>query len=452
MQTPHLDLLAYQGVRFDNAYADCPVCIPARSTLISGRRAHELGCCSYSPDFRMPVAREDLLGSLLTSVGYQTELVGKTHWFLDPSDRGGFEHVTWFAGLRKQQLLETGRPGLQNGLGYNEFDPALSAFPPHLNQSNWAAEQSNRFLETHEEGTPLALWLSVNDPHPPMAIHEPYFSLYAGAEIPEPVIPDWIGTDAEPLTNHIERHAWNKKPFSPAEVRRIREVYLGMVTNLDHQIGRVIAQLQMLKLWENTLVIYTSDHGEMLGDCGAFGKRSFLEASAKVPMIVRPPVSWGVEPGRVCSDLVEWADVLPTLCEAVGAEVPESVTGRSMLPSVRGEAREAHLLHGQLDERHMLHDGRFKYLWSAADGRELCFDSRNDPHDEHPLDGEPLERMRGLFKEQLAAEGHEHLTGGELVNEDRPRPSLAELRARDSAGLGATEHLGQAERGVMWIG
>ena len=357
------------------------------------------------------------------------------------------------AGLRREQFAYSGgRPGMLTGMGYNEFDPAPSAFPPHLHTTNWCVEQSNRFLETREEGTPFGLWLSVQDPHPPMVIHEPYFSMYDGADLGEPVIPGWIGTDTEPLTHFEERVSWNPKPFTPAEVDRIRSVYLGMVTNLDHQIGRVIAQLQMLGQWDNTLVVYTSDHGEMLGDAGCFSKRSFLEHSAKVPLIVRPPKSWGLEPGRVCHDLVEWADLLPTLCEAVGADVPGGVTGRSLLPSLRGEERAPYLMHGQIDERHMLHDGRFKYLWSAADGRELCFDTRADPHDEHPLGGEPLDRLRRLFKEHLAAEDHPHLVDSEPVNERRERPSLAELRAMDRAGLGPTEHLGQALRDVMWIG
>ena len=453
VETPHLDLLAYQGTRFTNAHADCPVCIPARTTLITGRRAHENGKAEYGADYRLDRDRRDILGSLLTEAGYQTELVGKTHFHSEPDFRAGFEHVTWFASLRRQQMLESGKPGLQAGLGYNASHTALSPFPPHLNQTNWAVEKACDFLETRERSQPFALWVSTNDPHPPYFIHEPYYSMYEHRDIPEPVVADWVGTDAEPINHFVQRHQLNKGPMTPAEVRAMRRVYYGMVTNLDHQVGRLIAQLEYLGDLDDTLIVYTADHGEALGDHGAVAKRSFLSCSAKLPMIVRPPKTWGLQPGQVCDGLVEWADLLPTLCDAAGARVPDDVTGRSMLPHVRGESATVggHVMHGHIESRHMLHDGRYKFIYDTDDGSEQCFDTRDDPDDLHPLTGEHPGRLRKILIEHMTAEGHEHVADGKLLNRGKAKPSVEELRASGAYALGPTRHFGDIRRDVMWI-
>ena len=452
VQTPHLDLLAYQGIRFDNCYTDCPVCIPARTAFITGRRAHELGCPSYSTEFRVDVPRPEFLGSLLTSAGYQTELVGKTHWLTDPDFRAGFEHVTWFAELRRQQMIHAGRPGMLAGPGYNAYTPSATPFPDHLNEMDWAVDRATDFLETRERSSPFALWVSVNVPHPPIMAREPYFSMYADADIPEPIDLPWAGGEDEPNPMIRDRVGHNKGPFSPAEVRRIREVYLGMVTHLDHQIGRLIAQLQMTGDWDNTIILYTADHGDMLGDGGYFGKRVFLNHSARVPMIVRLPDAWRQTPGRVSSDLVEWVDILPTLCDVAGAEIPEAVTGRSWLPTLRdGASLGDHVMHGQIDNTHMLHDGRHKLIYSVEDGRALCFDTVADPEDQRPLGAEHRERMQRQLLDHLRDEGHDHATDGGLLNRDEPRPDLATIRAGDQLGLGPTQYLAQARRDILWI-
>ncbi|MEM7627494.1 MAG: sulfatase-like hydrolase/transferase [Planctomycetota bacterium] len=451
VQTPHLDLLAYQGIRFNNAYVDCPVCTPARTALITGRRAHENGMPAYNDQHRIERPREHFLGALLTAAGYQTELVGKTHWHTEPDFRGGFEHVTWMAHLRQQQLVETGRAGLQTGLGYNEMPPSVSPFPRHLYQTDWCVDRALDFLSTRERAQPFALWVSLQDPHPPLIIHEPYYSMYRDADIPEPTVPAWVGTDNEPLNLYRFRHIFNKGPATAAEVRAMRAVYYGMVTNLDHQLGRLLAQLQLDGDLDNTLIVYTSDHGEALGDFGNFAKSLFYEAQAKVPLIVRPPTHWGTAPGRVTRDLVEWVDLLPTLCDVAGAQTPEDVTGRSLTPALRGQRMPAHEMHGQIEQRHMFHDGRYKYLYCTEDGSEQCFDTENDPHDRHPLVGEPRERLRQRLLAHLTEEHHPHALGGELLDLGRERPPVHELRACDYGGLGPTQHLGDIRRGVMWI-
>ncbi|MEM8875417.1 MAG: sulfatase-like hydrolase/transferase [Planctomycetota bacterium] len=450
LNTPHLDLLAHQGTRFDNAYVDCPVCIPARTTFITGRRAHENGCCSYSEAFRVDVERRHMLGGLLTAAGYQTELVGKTHWNTEVDCRGGFEHVTWLARLRRQQLIETGRPGMLAGLGYNEPAPSLSPFPPHLHSTNWLADRACDFIETRERADPFALWVSFQDPHPPFIVHEPYYSMFRDADIDDAVTGAWVESDDEPMDIWKMRHIGNKKPMTPAEVRHMRAVYFGMIANMDHQIGRILAQLQYHGDLDDTLILYTSDHGDAMGDHGLIGKRTFLENSAKVPFIIRPPTGTG-EVGQVRRDLVEWADILPTLCTAAGADVPDHVTGRDIGPILRGDSLPEHHVHGQIDDAHMYHDGRYKFIYCVDDGRSLTFDTQTDPNDEHNLTGEHSTRLRQLLIDHLAAEQHEHLINGDLLNRQTPRPSITQLRAENQKGMGPTQYMGKAQRDVMWI-
>ena len=472
VQTPHLDALAYQGVRFDNCYVDCPVCIPARTTLITGRRAHENGKAQYAGDWRLDRDRRDFLGSLLTAAGYQTELVGKTHWHTEPDFRAGFEHVTWLAQLKRQQLIETRHAGTQTGIGFNEISPTASAFPAHLHSTNWCVDQACDFLTTRQRDQPFALWLSLTDPHPPLSIHEPYYSMYRDAPVPPPVVADWVGSDREPRDHFIQRHSWNKGPFSPEQIRHARAVYYGMVTNLDHQLGRLVGQLQQLGDWDNTLVIYSSDHGEALGDLGAVGKRNFFEHSAKVPLIVRPPSTWNTPPGRVCHDLVEWCDLLPTLTHAADARTPGDVTGRSLLDKIRPSAdpdsgtdqgsdqdpadlpgpADPHLMHGQIMDAHMLHDGRHKYLYWTSDGSEMLFDIDQDPHDQHPrTDEASLGPWRQKLVDHLTHEGHPDVADGKLKNQHLPRPSVAECRAMNVAGLAGGQYLAQLTRTILDI-
>ena len=437
VRTPHLDQLSYEGIRFNKAYVDCPVCIPARTTLVTGIQSHVYGMPAYAAHYRIERERDQFLGSLLTRAGYQTQIVGKTHWHTDPSFRAGFENVIGLEQWERQCELEMGRGTNLHGLGANEVHPANSLLPPHLNSSDWIVDRCLEVLEAREQDQPMFLWASFIAPHPPICVHEPYYSMYDNSPIPDAVTPPWIDADDCPLKQYEHRWAWNSGPMQPDELRKARAVYYGMITNLDHQLGRLFGTLMKHQMWGDTLVIYSSDHGEMLGDLGDFGKTSFYEASARVPFLVRPPRSWNLEPGRVQNSLVEWADVLPTLCDVAGIAAPDDVTGHSLLPLIRGEAeRVRSTLHGQIGNSHLFHDGRTKYLYGADDGSEQLFDTDTDPLDEHPLDDAARKAaMRAQFVAHLREEGNAQLQDGELLNLGKRKRPRHELRASNVSGL-----------------
>ncbi len=453
VQTPHLDQLAHEGMRFDAAYADCPVCIPARTTMITGRRAYNNGITRYAADERVERERGDFLGSLVTEAGYQTHLVGKTHWHTEPSFRAGFESVTWQSLMRKEHLTRLGQPMGQYGIGNNELTPMLSRIPPELQLTGWSCERAVEFLQLREREQPFFLWLSIQDPHPPFLIHEPYYSMYDDCPIPAEIESEWSGEEELcPRYHRLLQGEMKTGVMSPAQRRKMRSVYYGMISHMDHQISRVFGTLMYQGDWEDTLVIYTSDHGEFLGDHGAGKKTSFCEASARVPFLVRPPKSWREEPGVAkglggsSEAMVELADLLPTICDAAGARIPDDVDGKSVLPIVKGETEKTKdFIHGHINETHMYRDEEYKYVYYADDGSELVFQV-DDRDDETALavrgptgsrgDLALLDRYRALFVELLAEEGHPDLDSkGNLRNLGLKRPSMREAMRSNGNGM-----------------
>ena len=281
------DQLAREGTRFTRASTECPVCIPARTGLISGIHPASYGRQSYAADFRLERDREMLLGGLLTNAGYQTALVGKRHWHREPSCTAGFEHVVPIERCKRQQSLARGGWGFPSGTGANELSPGNFSLPEELYSTNWIVDRCCEILAERDQTRPLALWCSLIDPHPPLAIHEPFASMYRGQQFDEAAMADWVDDDRCPRSHHIHRHGWGGR-LKPAERQDALAMYAGMITNVDHQLGRLMGMMEQLGLWHNTLVIYTSDHGEMFGDHGDAGKSSFYHGSSDIPFIIRP--------------------------------------------------------------------------------------------------------------------------------------------------------------------
>ncbi len=251
------------------------------------------------------------------------------------------------------------------------------------------------------------------DPHPPNVIHEPYYSMYDGEEIPLPVLPEWSRGENAPCSLQMLRSGNAHATLTKNAMRKTRGVYYGMITNVDHQLGRLFGALKRTGEWENTLIVFTSDHGELLGDYGTFFKAKMLEGAVRLPMIVRCPESLApVRKGRVSSSLVQLADLLPTFCEVGGAKTPGDVDGVSLLSLFRGEEKTVRdRLHGQIGNDHFWHDGRYKYLYFADDGRELVFDKTGDALDERDLSSDRalVGRLREEFRQHLAEEKNSHI-------------------------------------------
>jgi len=447
IRTPHLDQLAFEGIRFESAYTDCPVCIPARTTMITGIQSHLYGMPAYAEQYRIDRPPEQMLGGLMAAAGYHTQLMGKTHWHLDRDHTAGFESLLHDDVYLQAVAEATGRRWGRHGVGANECYPSMSQLEPQWCYTDWFIDRSIEWLDGRDDERPFFLWVSLHAPHPPLVMHEPFYSMYDNSPIPQPIMPDWADDETCPRQLFAHRNMYNPTPMRGDALRKARGVYYGMVTNIDFQLGRLFGYLTKHGRWDNTLVVYTTDHGEHLGDFGDLAKSNFLHTAGKLPFIIRPPREWRIEGGQVTRALVELADLLPTFCSVAGIDTPADVTGRDLLQIVRGEretVRDA--LHGQINECHMYHDGRYKYLYYTDDGAELVFDTVEDPRDEHDLSADDAlrERLHAAFIEHLAGEPHGNLperhralsADGDLVNRREPRHTVRYWRAHNPHGWG----------------
>lgn len=430
--TPHLNWLADTGVRFDNAYSDCPICIPARTTLMTGRYGYSMGLTFNAFEPR-PIRAEYSLPGLLTQAGYQTRAQGKMH-FIPSRSHYGFEQMELLEDYYRH-MAEHPQHGLalDHGVGQNEMAPTISTLHETHSLTHWTVKRSIDFLETRDTTRPFFLWTSFSKPHPPLDPCANYWELYRDRPVPDPVKGDWSQRPDDVaegwrrgtmLLNMAHRYA-------AEQLREIRRAYYACITQIDYSLGLLFARLREMKLLDNTLIVFTSDHGEMLGDHHLGAKQVGFEGSAHVPMIVRPPMGdWAArEPwrGQPCKALVCLADVLPTCLDFAGVEVPVAaqVDGIDMLGCATGKAARE-IFFGEAETYHYVRQGSYKYLFETWNGTELLFDLKQDPYEQRDLvragSHEAVRADLALkLTQRLQASGHPAVKSGHLAAEARER-------------------------------
>ncbi|MGD8238933.1 MAG: sulfatase-like hydrolase/transferase [Armatimonadota bacterium] len=395
IRTPNLDALAASGVHFTNACCATPVCVASRMSLITGQRMarHHWTANAALPG---PLPELPTLMTLLHRAGYQTHAVGKMHF------RGrhyGLEtHERMEEGVRaridddylmdlKEHGVRTRHPQGLRDLLYCQ--PQTVGIAEEHSQNAWVAQRSIEFLRRHTRyrgGKPFLLWASWTAPHPPYAPCEPYDSLYDPGEMDLPI-------NAERPLASIPSAAWAHRArldgahLDPDRMRRIRALYYGQVSHVDEAAGRILGELETLGLSDNTVILFTSDHGDMLGDHGLSQKNVPYELSVRVPMLLRWPGR--TEAGRVCDDLVGLTDVLPTLTEGLGLPYPDApapLPGSGLLGQEGGglsSEREAFFIdYGHGPNRWIaLRTRKHKYALWADSGCEELYDLEADPRE-----------------------------------------------------------------------
>ena len=392
---PTIDRLARQGVVFDAAYSNSPLCTPARYCMMTGQLPSATG--GYDNAAYLPSTVPTLAHFARVS-GYRTVLAGKMH-FVGPDQLHGFEE------RRTTDIYPADFGWTPNWL---QPDERIDWWFHNMESVTRAgvAEVTNQLLFDDEVGhqgvralhdlaraddeRPWMLVVSFTHPHDPYVTRQRYWDLYDGVDIPLP----GLGAADVPSDPHTERlrrvSAMDEVQLTPDDVRRARRAYYGNISYVDEWTGRLMSTLESLGVADDTVVVLLADHGDMLGERGLWYKMSFFEDSARIPLIVHHPTRFA--PKRV-ADPVSLVDVLPTLSELLGDGVPPSVdalAGRSLLdlcrdepPAVEPVPREVigeYLGEGAIAPLVMIRRGALKYVHSPADPDQL-YDLAADPHE-----------------------------------------------------------------------
>ena len=444
VMTPHIDQIAYEGIWYRRAYADCPICMPQRATMLTGFSASQHGLPHNNMDGpRSPIPAQHSLPRRLTrEADYQTKAVGKMHFYPERA-RFGFEHISLHPNDYVNFLEEQGYGGFYrgHGLGGNEVYPAVSALPERLTHTHWIVDESIRFLSQRDPEHPFLLWMVFEAPHSPFDPPEPFDRFYDDFDIPPPVIGHWVGADDEPPALIAERLMRKADRMPEQVIRRLRQHYYAQITHIDYQLGRFFGELKRQGLYDNTTIVITSDHGEHLGDHQLYAKTSFLESSARVPIILRlPPAcptaigpSEGLR-GRQYNLRVDTptltADIAPTLLRLAGLEPDPRMDGASLL-ELPGER----IIFGETRQSVFASDGSLKYIHYFAGGAEQLFDVRGDPDDQRNLAAMPeyaaaKSNLKSGLIAYLEANNRPAVVDGELVASEADLDVDA-LRARN---------------------
>ena len=415
-ETPFIDQLAAEGTTFTSAYTNCPVCIPARACLVTGQTPNTAGRFGYRDGYPWPYP--DTFMRLLRDGGYQTMLSGKTH-FHPPRARLGFEEMALYDNQRPNpdfksdydRWLERMTNGMICDTAQDLHSNSQLVHPwthdEALHANSWTVTAAIDMLERRDPTRPFFLQVNFHRPHPPYDPPIEYFRRFDDAELPELPEGDWLGS----RFNHDEQRI--DQIFGRMDKRlsdRARRAYYAQLNHLDFQIGRLLRWLQIRRMDHDVLVVFSSDHGEMLGDHRLYRKSCAFEGSAHVPLIIRPPKSWDVSRHQTTDKPVALHDIAPTLLEAGKVEIPSLMEGKSLLsllgqnaPDTWRESVHLEQNHGPLGAWQCLTDGHSKYIWHTQSGEELLFDLDHDPQECHNLTDDPqYADILASYQDQLA--------------------------------------------------
>ena len=404
--TPHLDALARRGTRFDAAYTNCPICVPERASLATGRYVHEIGFWDNGIPYDGSVPS---WGHHLRGEGFTVDSIGKLH-FRSSDDDNGFSreieplHVVEGLGdllscVRDDPPRRNARRGVQ-AAGPGDSTYLTYDMRNADNAIEWLGDQAGA-------PKPWVLFLSFVCPHPPYIGPQPWYRRYRDGDTALP--PQWQPDQwpRNPAVAHFRHFFHQDEPFTEQELRNLGAAYYAACSHLDEQIGRVLAALAELGLAGDTRVIYSSDHGESLGARGLTGKFTMYDESAGVPLIVAGP---DVPEGRAVATPVSLVDCYPAVVSAVGGTPAAGLPGGDLWQFAAGPEQdrtvfsEYHAI-GSASAHYMLRSARHKYVHYVG-GPPQLFDLATDPEERCDLAESPDSEAAALlarFEAELRA-------------------------------------------------
>ncbi len=427
VRSPHLDRLGEEGVTFDGAYCNSPLCVPSRMSLMTGRLPSSDGVY----DNASPLPSDSVTWAhLLHSVGYDVVLAGKQH-FVGTDQLHGFRaqlaHDLHASALHGIYAWDDGvAPAPKPWVHLDTIGPGSTV---EIDTDDEVERQSLAYVHSQAGADrPWALLASFIAPHFPFVAPQEYWDMYDPDEVDMPDLPPGHLDRQHPLYGRL-RSTFGLDEVTETQVRRARAAYYALVTYLDDKVGRLLAALEETGQADNTVVVYTADHGELLGEHGLWRKSVFYEHSARVPLIVRWPGVFGG--GKRVAQAVSLIDLVATMVEISGADPTRPLEGSSLTgllsgsdPDWKDEAVAEYLAHGVLGPMAMLRRGRYKFNYVHGEDPEL-----------YDLDSDP-----GEFEDLAASAEHQ--------------PVLEELRAALLTGWNPSEldaRVRQSQRDRMLI-
>jgi len=425
--------------------------VSARCSLVYGQHPHTTEC--YSNSDPMPTDGRPTFMDSLSAAGYFTHGIGKCHFKPDAGAMRGFK-----TRLTQEELVKD--PGADDYLkfihdkGYRYISdpcgprgemyyvPQVSQLPAKYHPTQWIGDNTVAFIEKRASSDePWFCFSSYIHPHPPFSPPNPWHKLYRAPLMPLPLVPQDSDALLAWVNHHQNRYKYRDQGIDRNLVRCLKAYYYATVSFVDYQVGRTLDALEKTGQLDNTLVIFTADHGEYLGDYNSFGKRGMHDASSRVPLIVRFPASFA--PGARCAHPASLVDVAATIVTSAGADMP-GLEGTDLAEVAAGAGARRTIISqwGKAGRAsYMAVNDRWKYFYSVPDDREFLFDRRQDPQETRNLAGVSFRRpvrdeMKRTLIDLLATVGETDAVDGK---EWRKYPRL-EMPADPDAGLLIQDH------------
>lgn len=395
-QTPHIDELANQGILFQQNYCNFPICAPSRFSMLSGRLASRFGCYDSGHEFG---ASNATIMHYLRALGYRTILSGKMH-FIGPDQLHGYERrlTTDIYPTRFEWIADWDRANAAGDggtlKGHQTLDDRVRSGGKVIRtlqmdydeETDYQAHQALYDLARDNE-RPFFLTVSYSHPHDPFEATDPWWSLYSSDDVPMPKVARIAPEDCDPHSARLMRmYGAEHDILSDEEMRRARHAYFANISYIDDKVGKLMRTLSEIGLEDETIVVFTADHGEMLGERGLWFKFNFFEWSMRVPLIIRMPGKENA--GRRIRKQSSLVDLMPTLIDLVtdgNAPEPVSPLDGASLAGAISDGLDGHdttlaeyHAEGALAPQFMVRNGRFKLIRSRSDP-PLLFDLEADP-------------------------------------------------------------------------
>ena len=436
--SPHIDNLAKEGSLFISGYSSAPSSTPARAGLLTGMSPWKHGMLGYG---KVAAKYRYEMPQMLRNLGYYTFGIGKMHWFPQKAlhgfhttlvdESGRVESPDFVSDYREWfQLKAPSEDPDLTGIGWNDHGAGVYKLDEKLHPTTWTGQTACELIRNYDTDKPLFLKVSFARPHSPYDPPKRYLDMYADKNIPKPYIGDWcdeLSTKIDPSKASPDAPFGN---FGDEYAIRSRRHYYANVTFIDDQVGEIVQTLKEKGMYDNSVICFTADHGDMLGDHYHWRKTYPYEGSTHIPFIVKWPtdLSRVIPDGSIIEQPVELRDFLPTFIDLGGGEIPPDMDGLSLRLLVQGKADK---WRKYIDMEHAtcyrnenywcaLTDGKIKYIWNFYTGEEQLFDLQKDSSEFHDCSKDKtyldtLKELRQAMVKHLAERGETFVKEGKLV-------------------------------------